>query len=52
MNFQKKSYAIFGLGRYGHAVATELVNSGAEVLAVDKNEAVVNAASADIPRCQ
>ena len=52
MNFQKKSYAVFGLGRYGYSVATELVNSGAEVLAVDKNEAVVNAASAEIPRCQ
>ena len=52
MNFQKKSYAIFGLGRYGYAVATELVHSGAEVLAVDINEAAVNAASAEIPRCQ
>lgn len=52
MNFQNKSYAIFGLGRYGLAVATELVNSGAEVLAVDINEAAVNAASTEIPRCQ
>ena len=52
MNFQKKSYAVFGLGRYGYSVATELVNSGAEVLAVDKNEATVNAASTEIPRCQ
>lgn len=52
MNFQKKSYAVFGLGRYGYAVATELVNNGAEVLAVDIDEAAVNAASAEIPRCQ
>ena len=52
MNFQKKSYAIFGLGRYGLAVARELVNNGAEVLAVDKNEAAVNTASAEISRCQ
>ena len=52
MNFQNKSYAVFGLGRYGYAVATELVHSGAEVLAVDKNEAAVNAASEEIPRCR
>ena len=30
-----KTYAVLGLGRYGRAVAEELVNSGAEVLAVD-----------------
>ena len=52
MNFQKKSYAFFGVGRYGYAVATELFHCGAEVLAVDINEAAVNAASAEIPRCQ
>ena len=52
MNYQHKSYAVFGLGRYGYAVATELVHSGAEVLAVDKNEAAVNIASAEIPRCR
>ena len=33
----KKSYAVLGLGRYGIAVATELVQNGAEVLAVDIN---------------
>ncbi len=47
-----KSYAIFGLGRYGLAVAKELVNSGAEVLAVDANENIVNSAVADIPFCK
>ncbi|MBQ3489108.1 MAG: TrkA family potassium uptake protein [Clostridia bacterium] len=52
MNFQKKSYAIFGLGRYGYSVAIELINSGADVLAVDKNESAVNAASAEIPNCR
>ena len=33
-----KSYAVFGLGRYGIAVAKELVNNGADVLAVDIDE--------------
>ena len=47
-----KSYAIFGLGRYGYAVAKELVSCGADVLAVDKNEALVNSAIADIPYCK
>ncbi len=51
MSFQK-SYAVFGLGRYGLAVARELVNNGAEVLAVDSNQAIVNAAIADIPFCK
>ncbi len=47
-----KSYAVLGLGRYGKAVATELVNNGAEVLAVDMDEDIVNAAIADIPYCK
>lgn len=47
-----KSYAVFGLGRYGFAVAKELVNNGAEVLAVDLDENIVNSAIADIPFCK
>ncbi len=47
-----KSYAVFGLGRYGMAVAKELVNNGADVLAVDSNEDIVNSAVADIPLCK
>lgn len=46
------NYAVFGLGRYGRAVAKELVDDGAEVLAVDNNEDVVNAASVEIPYCK
>lgn len=46
------SYAVFGLGRYGKAVAQELVRNGAEVLAVDTDEEIVNAAIADIPYCK
>ena len=47
-----QSYAVFGLGRYGMAVARELVESGAEVLAVDRDEEIVNSASAFIPICK
>ena len=41
----KKTYAIFGLGRYGLSVAKELEKSGAEVIAIDSDENIVNAAS-------
>ena len=47
-----KTYAVFGLGRYGSAVAEKLVNSGAEVLAVDINQNRVNNAIANIPVCK
>ena len=47
-----QSYAVFGLGRYGIAVARELVEGGAEVLAVDRDEEIVNSASAVIPICK
>ena len=48
----KQSYAVFGLGRYGKAVAKELVENGAEVLAVDIDENIVNDAIAEIPYCK
>jgi trk system potassium uptake protein TrkA len=47
-----KTYAVLGLGRYGYAVASGLVKSGAEVLAVDQREAIVNAAAVDLPLCK
>ena len=47
-----KTYAVFGLGRYGRAVATELVKSGAEVLAFDKDEGKVNDMASDFPICK
>ncbi len=47
-----KTYAVFGLGRFGLAVAKELVNNGAEVLAVDNCEARVNEAIEFIPVCK
>ena len=49
---KNRSYAVFGLGRYGRAVAKELVNNGNEVIAVDDNQDVVNEAAADIPLCK
>ena len=49
---KKKTYAVFGLGRYGRSVASELVRCGMEVLAVDADETLVNAAIADIPYCK
>lgn len=47
-----KTYAVFGLGRYGKAVAEELVNNGAEVLAVDIDQNNVNKAIETIPVCK
>jgi trk system potassium uptake protein TrkA len=47
-----KSYAVFGLGRYGFAVATELAKSGADVLAVDIDENIINSAATVIPYCK
>ncbi len=47
-----KTYAVFGLGRYGLSVAQELVNDGAEVLAVDMNENIVNDAIEFLPYCK
>ena len=47
-----KTYAVFGLGRYGRAVAEELVKNGADVIAVDRNEELVNDAAQVIPVCK
>ena len=44
-----KSYAIFGLGRYGSAVARELVDNGMEVIAVDTDQRIVNDEAAYLP---
>ena len=48
----KKTYAVFGLGRYGTAVAKELVENGMEVIAVDFDERIVNAAADVLPICK
>jgi len=48
----KKTYAVFGLGRYGRAVARELVDNGMEVIAVDADQRIVNDAAAYLPVCK
>ncbi len=48
----KKTYAVFGLGRYGIAVARELVENGKEVIAVDTDQKIVNDAAAYLPICK
>ena len=48
----KKTYAVFGLGRYGTAVARELVENGMEVIAVDVEQKIVNDAAAYLPVCK
>ena len=48
----KKTYAVFGLGRYGIAVAREFVTNGVEVIAVDSDEKTVNAAAKELPICK
>jgi trk system potassium uptake protein TrkA len=49
---KNKTYAVFGLGRYGTAVACELVENGKEVIAVDINQKIVNDAAAYLPICK
>lgn len=49
---KKKTYAVFGLGRYGIAVARELVENGMEVIAIDAREKLVNDAAAYLPVCK
>ena len=48
----KKTYAVIGLGRYGEAVARELNDNGAEVIAVDINQELVDDAAAYLPVCK
>lgn len=48
----KKTYAVFGLGRYGAAVARELVENDREIIAVDADEKIVNDAAAYLPVCK
>lgn len=48
----RKNYAVLGLGRYGRVVAEELINNGADVLAVDIDQNNVNSAIETIPVCK
>lgn len=47
-----QTYAVFGLGRYGSAVAKELILSGAEVIAVDSDPNIVEDCAAFLPVCK
>ena len=47
-----RSYAVFGLGRYGRAVARELVDNGVEVIAVDNDQSIVDEAASYLPLCK
>ena len=47
-----QTYAVLGLGRYGLSVARELVANGADVLAVDYDEKIVNAGATELPFCK
>ena len=49
---KKKTYAVFGLGRYGMAVAKELIENGREVIAVDLDSKIVTEAAAHLPVCK
>ena len=49
---KNRSYAVFGLGRYGMAVARQLVDNGAELIAVDNDQNIVNDAATYIPICK
>ena len=48
----KKTYAVFGLGRYGTAVAKELAENGMEIIAVDIEQRIINDAAAYLPVCK
>ena len=48
----KKTYAVFGLGRSGTAVARELVENGMEVIAVDTDQKIINDAATYLPVCK
>ena len=47
-----KSYAVLGMGRYGKAVAKELIDSGAEVIVVDKDYKIIEDLTGEFPVCK
>lgn len=49
---KKTTYAVFGLGRYGTAVARELSENGMDLMAVDIDQRIVNDAAAYLPVCK
>ena len=51
MNY-KKTYAVLGLGRYGLSVAKELERNGADVIAVDRDEKIINSNAKELSYCK
>ncbi len=47
---KKKTFAVFGLGKFGESVALELAQTGAEVLALDSNEEKVHEIASYVTR--
>ena len=45
----KKSFAVIGLGQFGMAVVDELIDIGADVIAIDINEDAVKKVSGELP---
>lgn len=45
-----KSYAVIGLGRFGSSIARSLYKSGADVIAIDVHEELVNSIADDVTR--
>ncbi|MBR6910175.1 MAG: NAD-binding protein, partial [Lachnospiraceae bacterium] len=39
------SFVVFGLGKFGQAVADKLIDAGADVMVVDNNEDVIESYS-------
>lgn len=49
---KRQTIAVFGLGRYGRAVARELAEQGADVIGVDRDPGLVNEEAEHLPVCQ
>lgn len=49
---KRQTIAVFGLGRYGRAVARELTVQGADVIGVDRDPGLVSEVAAYLPVCQ
>lgn len=47
----KKSIAVIGLGQFGLAIAKELAESGMDVIAIDRDKAIVKTLADIIPTC-
>ncbi|OFX51843.1 MAG: potassium transporter KtrA [Bacteroidetes bacterium GWA2_30_7] len=44
----KKKYAVIGIGQFGRAIATSLANKGAEVMAIDHDEDIIDSIADEV----